>query len=33
MLLNNPALLVVENGKIVGIVTKHDVMKAMRERE
>lgn len=33
MLLNNPALLVVENGKIAGIVTKHDVMKAMRERE
>jgi len=32
MLLNNPALLVVENGRIVGIVTKHDVMKALRER-
>jgi len=32
MLINNPALLVVENGKIVGIVTKHDVMRAMRER-
>ncbi|AIY90276.1 CBS domain-containing protein [Geoglobus acetivorans] len=32
MLLNNPALLVVEEGKIVGIVTKHDVMKAMREK-
>lgn len=33
MLLNNPALLVVENGKIVGIVTKHDVMKAMRGKK
>jgi len=33
MLINNPALLVVENGKIIGIVTKHDIMKAMRERQ
>jgi len=32
MLINNPALLVVDSGKIVGIVTKHDVMRAMRER-
>ncbi len=32
MLINNPALLVVESGRIIGIVTKHDVMRAMRER-
>jgi len=32
MLINNPALLVVETGRIIGIVTKHDVMRAMRER-
>ena len=29
ILLSNPAVLVVENGKIVGIITKHDVMKVM----
>ncbi len=32
MLLNNPALLVVENGVIKGIITKHDVMKALEEK-
>jgi len=30
MLLNNPALLVVEGGEIKGIITKHDVMKVLR---
>jgi predicted transcriptional regulator len=30
MLLNNPALLVVEDNKVVGIITKHDVMKALK---
>jgi len=30
MLLNNPALLVVDNGEVVGIITKHDVMKALK---
>jgi predicted transcriptional regulator len=30
MLLNNQALLVVENGEMVGIITKHDVMKALK---
>ena len=30
MLLNNPALLVVESGKILGIITKHDVMKSLK---
>ncbi|HID43591.1 MAG TPA: CBS domain-containing protein [Archaeoglobaceae archaeon] len=29
MLLNSPALLVVDEGKIAGIITKHDVMKAL----
>lgn len=28
-LLNSPALLVVDEGKIAGIITKHDVMKAL----
>jgi len=31
MLLNSPAVLVVENGKIIGIITKHDVMKVIKE--
>lgn len=30
MLLNNQALLVVESGKILGIITKHDVMKSLK---
>ena len=30
MLLNNPALLVVESGKILGIITKYDVMKSLK---
>ncbi len=30
LLLNNPALLVVESGKILGIITKYDVMKSLR---
>jgi predicted transcriptional regulator len=30
MLLNNPALLVVEDGRVAGIITKHDVMLALR---
>ncbi len=30
MLINNPAVLVVENGKMEGIITKHDIMKSIR---
>ncbi len=30
MLLNNPAILVVERDKVIGIITKHDVMKVVR---
>lgn len=30
MLLNAPALLVVESGKILGIITKHDIMKSIK---
>jgi len=30
-LLTNQALLVTEGGRIIGIITKHDVMKALRE--
>jgi len=30
MLVNNPAVLVVENGKMEGIITKHDIMKSIR---
>jgi predicted transcriptional regulator len=30
MLLNSPALLVIEDGEIAGIITKHDVMKALK---
>ena len=30
LLLNSPALLVIENDDIIGIITKHDVMKALK---
>ena len=30
MLINNPAVLVVENGELKGIITKHDIMKSIR---
>ncbi|MBO8181552.1 MAG: CBS domain-containing protein [Archaeoglobus sp.] len=30
MLINNPAVLVVENGEMRGIITKHDIMKSIR---
>uniref|UniRef100_A0A7C3YF70 CBS domain-containing protein n=1 Tax=Geoglobus ahangari TaxID=113653 RepID=A0A7C3YF70_9EURY len=33
MLLNSPALLVVDNSSIVGIITKHDVMKTLEEKD
>jgi len=30
MLINNPAVLVIENGELRGIITKHDIMKSIR---
>jgi predicted transcriptional regulator len=30
MLINNPAVIVVENGEMKGIITKHDIMKSTR---